>query len=44
MKHLNAEETINAIKITLFDNCFNKWCKEIEIMLLTVKTMSLLRW
>ena len=24
MKHLNAEEMINEMKMTLFDNCFNE--------------------
>ena len=43
MKHLNAEKTINIAKITLFDSCFNEWYREIEIMLLTVKAMSLLQ-
>ena len=28
IKHLNAEKTINVIKMTLFNNCFNKWCCE----------------
>ena len=44
IKHLNIEEIINMIKMTLFNNCFNKWCKKIEIMLLIVKTMNLLKW
>ena len=43
IKYLNIEKTINTIEVALFDNCFNKWCKEIEIMLLIVKAINLLR-
>ena len=43
IKHLNAEETINIIKITLLNNCFKKWCKKIENMISTQKCLKLLR-
>ena len=44
IKHLNIKEMINIIKTALFNNCFNKWYKKIEIMLSIVKIMSLLKW
>ena len=43
MKHLNAEETINIIKMTLLDSCFEEWCEKIENMILTQKCLGLLR-
>ena len=29
-KHLNAEDTINDMKMKLLDNCFSEWHKAIE--------------
>ena len=30
IKYLNAENTINTMKIKLFNNCFNEWYKKIK--------------
>ena len=43
IKHLNVEEIIVKLKMILFDNCFNEWCKNIKNMLLIVKNVSLLK-